>query len=354
MSKRNRIQLLSLTTIIIAEIFNPNLILASSLSNVATDKELIAKKSGGRSGGGSFKSRPSSSPKSTPSLSKPSPSYNQRPSTSSPTYRQEPSRTYRDYSPIPSYQNSPRPYNTYRPSHSSGSSEFQFLLLFLLIAGIIIYILYRLFSKTSAGVGSEKSKISKINRERDNDRITVSMLQVALSSAAENIQQELSELSLNADTDTESGLVRLMQESALTLLRHETAWTHVLSSSISSDINQAESAFGKLAIAERSKFSHETLSNMDGILKTKETKNTQEDDFADYVVVTLILGTADDQPLFGKINTEALLKEELLQLGSMRDDYLMKFELLWTPQQSNQYLTDEELLVEYSNIIPLV
>ncbi len=352
MSKRNRIQLLSLTAIIIAEIFNPNLILASSLSNVATDKELIAKKSGGRSGGGSFKRRSSSSPKrSTPSLSKPSPSYNQRPPTSSPTYRQEPSRTYRDSSPILPYQNSPRPYNTYRPSHSSGSSEFQFLLLFLLIAGVIIYILYRMFSKTSGGVGSGKSKI---NRERDNDRITVSMLQVALSSAAENIQQELSELSLNADTDTESGLVRLMQESALTLLRHKTAWTHVLSSSISLDINQAESSFGKLSIAERSKFSQETLSNMDGILKTKETKNTQENDFADYVVVTLILGTVDDQPLFGKINTEAVLKEELLQLGSMRDDYLMKFELLWTPQQSNQYLTDEELLMEYSNIIPLV
>ena len=37
----------------------------------------------------------------------------------------------------------------------------------------------------------------------------------------------------------------------------------------------------------------------------------------------------------------------------MRDDYLMKFELLWTPQQADEYLTDEELLMEYTDIISL-
>ena len=300
----------------------------------------MLKKSGGRSGGGSFKRRPSSSPK----RSTPSRSYKQRPSTSSPTYRRESSPTYRHS----------RPSNTYRssPNSSSGGSAFVFLFLFLLIAVVILYILFKMFSQIFSSVGAGGTA-SKINRERDNDRVTVSMLQVALSSAAENIQQELSELSLHTDTDTESGLVMLMQESALILLRHQTAWTHVLSNSESMDINHAESAFDRLSIAERSKFSSETLSNVDGNLQTKEAKNVQEDEFTDYVVVTMILGTADDHPLFTKINTETTLKEELLQLSSMRDDYLLKFELLWTPQQTNRYLTDEELLLEYSNIIPL-
>ena len=211
----------------------------------------------------------------------------------------------------------------------------------------------QLTAKKSGG-RSGGGSANKIARERDNDRVTVSLLQVALSSAAENIQQELSELSLETDTDTESGLVTLMQESALILLRHEIAWTHVLSSSHSLEIERAESAFDKLSIAERSKFSSETLSNVDGNLKTRSaTAVNTEGEFADYVVVTLILGTADDRPLFDKINTEATLKEELLQLASMRDDYLMKFELLWTPQTADRYLTAEELLLEYSSIIPL-
>ena len=71
-------------------------------------------------------------------------------------------------------------------------------------------------------------------------------------------------------------------------------------------------------------------------------------------MVTLILGTADDNPLFDKIDTVEALKAALLEIASMRDDYLFKFELLWTPQQVEQYLTDEELLLEYTNIIPLV
>ena len=57
--------------------------------------------------------------------------------------------------------------------------------------------------------------------------------------------------------------------------------------------------------------------------------------------------------LFEKINTEAQLKEELLQLASIKDDYLSKFELLWTSQKSGEYFTDEELLLEYINIISL-
>jgi|GEM_PF-706531 len=350
-------------------------------SNLTQRKEiLIVKKSGGRSGGGSFKRRPSrsSTPKrSTPSRSKnqrrPSPSYKKKPSRSknqrrtSPsyqresdrTYRQspyerEPSRTYRQSNPAPVYQNRQNPPTNYRRRSSSGGGWLAFIIFLLvlftvlIIVCIVIFQLYKMFSRAFSNKGA-----GRIAKERDNDRVTVSLLQVALSSAATGIQQDLSALSTNTDTETESGLVTLMQESALILLRHEIAWTHVLSDSNSLDIERAESAFDRLSIFQRSKFSSETLSNIDGTLKTRETKQTAEDDFADYVVVTLILGTADDQPLFTKINTQEGLKEALLQISSMRDDYLFKFELLWTPQQADRYLTDEELLLEYTDMIPL-
>ena len=38
----------------------------------------------------------------------------------------------------------------------------------------------------------------------------------------------------------------------------------------------------------------------------------------------------------------------------MRTDYLMKLELLWTPQKQGEYLTNEELLMEYTEIIILL
>lgn len=306
------------------------------------DKELIAKRSGGRSGGGSFKSSPS---RSSSSGSKSRSSGSSRRS-SSPTYERSP-----NYNPSPSYRGS---------RGSSSSQELPWfvaviitIVFFLMFAGTIflpIFLVYKLIS-TLLNRGNRTE--NKINRERDNDRVTVSKLQIALSPQADGIQKQLSELSLRVDTNTEAGLLELMRESVLIVLRHDRAWTHVLSSSDSLHISKAEVAFDKISFAERSKFSSETLSNVDGEVRTIETIEYDGGDFPAYVVVTLIFGTADDRPLFEKINTEKQLKEALLKLASMREDYLMKFELLWTPQTEDRYLTDEELLMEYTDIIPL-
>ncbi len=325
-SKRNKIELFLATFAIATGILNLNFTLAINLDSVSINGELVAKKSGGRSGGGSFKSRPSRS--------------------SSPSYRES--------APVPIlYQDRQRNSPVYLLSSRSGNVWLVNLLLlfiFLFVVGVLIYLTYKILSTNSR---LKNRTESKIDREINNDRVTISMLQVALSSQAINVQQDLSELSSTIDTSTASNLISLMRESALVLLRNNHAWTHVLSSSNSLDINHAESAFDQLAFTERSKFSSETLSNVDGTLKTKTADNSNSDDFAYYVVVTLILGTADDNPLFTNINTEEALREAVLQLAAMRDDYLMKFELLWTPQKADEYLTDEELLMEYTNIIPL-
>ena len=286
---------------------------------------LNAKKSGGRSGGGSFNRKSSGSSKSRSSDSS--------------------SRESNSYSTDDS--------NTVPSDYGSPDGQMGLIILSLMLSVFSVGLLI-IFVSEKLGINHRRNyrKIGKIHEERDNDRVAVSLLQIALSPAAIEIQEDLSLLSLDADTNTELGLVTLMRESALTLLRHEIAWTHVLSSSNSLNIEEAESAFERLSIIERSKFSGETLSNIDGVLKTRSAEHNTEDN-ADYVVVTLILGTADDDPLFDKIRTVKALREELLKIASMRDDYLFRFELLWTPQQAEQYLTDEELLLEYRDIVPL-
>ena len=321
---------------------------------------MIAKKTGGRSGGGSFKSRPSRS--SSPKRNSSSGSNSSRQKSTSPSNsgydkRQSPSPTYHNSTPVPIYRdrqiNSPANNIYIRDTRHTGGHIIGSILLWS-VGGVFILVFFFLLFQVFSAISKPQDKTNKkIAKERDNDRVTVSILQVALSSQAENIQEELSELSLAMDTDTDEGLVELMRESALVLLRNDHAWTHVLSSSNSLDINQAEEEFDKLSFAARSKFSSETLSNVDGKVKTRQSSDSSSDDFLGYVVVTLILGTADDNPLFNKIHTEESLKEVLLELSSMREDYLMKFELLWTPQASQEYLTDEELLMEYTNITPL-
>ncbi|MCC0177419.1 DUF1517 domain-containing protein [Waterburya agarophytonicola K14] len=353
------------TSIAIAIAHHSPTVLASKIQTKTSDRftsitlngkiiqsaNLIAKKSGGRSGGGSFKSRPSRSQKSSPSRnsnqrksSSPSRSYDQRDS----TYRER-DRTYPRHS-SPTYYHR----GTTHSRGSSGFGNFIISIFILVFLGGLIFVLFHVFRQMFGSNSDSSSKAErKIAQERDNDRVTVSLLQIVLSSEAQKIQQDLLTLSTRVDTSSDEGLMELMRESALILLRNDLNWTHVLANSHSLDISQAEQEFDRLSLIQRSKFSGESFSNIDGVIETRQARNHDESGFPAYVVVTLLFGTADDNALFAKIHNSETLKEVLLQLSSMREDYLMKFELLWTPQTVDRYLTDEELLIEYTDAMPL-
>ena len=331
------------------------------------DQQAYARSSAGRSGGGSF-TRSSPSTPSSSSTSKPSSSSTStstfRPSSSptpnpSASNRESFSRnqplggntivapiiinndsTRQNYSPSNSYQST--------PLTSSSSSEdlpwFVWLIL-LLIGGTIIYFIMRaLFFH---------SKPSTV-RDLGNNTFTISKLQVALLAQAREVQSRLTELSLEVDTDTPEGLMTLMQESALALIRTPENWTHVSTSSQPVHQDQAEEVFSKLSFEERSKFSEETLVNVGGrVARRKEAIASPDEDPAAYIVVTLLIGTEHDKPLFGEIKTTQELQKALEAIASIPTNHLLVFELLWSPQADSDSLTYDELLTEYSNMIQI-
>src|SRR4028119_428686 len=193
------------------------------------------------------------------------------------------------------------------------------------------------------------------NNELDNDIVTVSKLQVAVQSSALSLQSELSELTLEADTETTQGLRKLLEEAALVLLRNADNWTHVLGSSQTIDRREeAETVFSRLSIEERSKFSAETLTNVDGKIRQREVvESDRNQGTTAYIVVTLLIGTADDRPLFVKIDSAQAMQEALKNVAAMRSDYLMVFELLWSPQVETDTLTEAELATEYADLVAI-
>ncbi|MEC4804139.1 MAG: DUF1517 domain-containing protein [Jaaginema sp. PMC 1079.18] len=293
------------------------------------DNAAHARKSGGRSGGGSFQ-KPSSPPSSSGSRNT-SPSRNNSGGSSTII--------------VPSNHDSS--VNSYSTVEGFG---LVILLLFLGIFSLIAFaMLFSLFSSRGKGSGT----VTAAQRERDNDIVTISKLQVALIAPAGDIQTELSEISRNADTDSNEGLAQLLQESALTLLRHEEYWTHAASSSEVCNIAEAETQFNKLQFQERSKFSQETLVNVGGNLQTRAIAEPDADNFGLYIVVTLLLGSADDRPLFNTVRSYDEVKTALETTASLRSDYLMTFYLLWTPQQKPAALTYDEMLTEYTDMVQL-
>lgn len=194
--------------------------------------------------------------------------------------------------------------------------------------------------------------MNKMN-ELENEIVTVSKLQVALQSLASSLQAELSQLTLEADTETIEGLKKLLEDAVVALLRNAEHWTHVFGSSETiSNREAAEAVFNRLSIEERSKFSAETLSNVDGKIRTRDVVEPEiNKGDAAYIVVTLLVGTADDRPLFASIDSVVEMQEVLKKVAAMQLDYLMVFELLWSPQVETDTLTVGELAAEYGQLV---
>lgn len=294
-----------------------------------------AKRSGGRSGGGSFRSSRSRS--SSPSRS----SRSQESNYSGGSYSSR-----RDVYIV-----------------SGGNSAYYYspmpVIVLMIILGIIIF---AIISATRNSINSSESTNHAIgngnnilnNSEIDNNIVTVSKIQVGLLATGRAIQTHLSEYSLNTDTETPEGLAQLLQEAALALLRTEENWTHVLASSKTvRSREEAQAIFAQLSIEERSKFSAETLTNVGGKVRRIQDNPQQDNEVGSYIVVTLLIGTENDRPLFGDVYSTVALKQALERIAATPPEYLTVFELLWTPQSETESLTYDELLTEYTKLMQI-
>ncbi len=101
-----------------------------------------------------------------------------------------------------------------------------------------------------------------------NPTVSVNRLQVGLLAQARNLQSELNQIAEKADTNSPEGRAEVLQEASLALLRHPEYWVYAGGGTQQTKLNAAESQFNRLSLAERSKFSEETLSNVNNQLKS--------------------------------------------------------------------------------------
>jgi uncharacterized membrane protein len=288
-----------------------------------------ARRGGGRSGGGSFRSAPSRSSPSRSSRSSGSDYSGGRYSSGSNVYV-VPGGTVYSYSPMP-------------------------LIVLVIILGILAIAIRSYINSTNSANHDAITSADRAigNSEIDNNIVTISKIQVGLLAQARAIQTQLSEYSLNTDTKTPEGLAQLLQEAALALLRTPENWMHVLASSKTvRSREEAQAIFNQLSIQERSKFSAESLTNVNGIRRIQDNSK-QDNEPGSYIVVTLLIGTENDRPLFGDVYSAKELQQALERIAATPPEYLTVFELLWTPQSETESLTYDELLTEYTNLMQI-
>ncbi|KAI3856786.1 hypothetical protein MKX03_022400 [Papaver bracteatum] len=316
--------------------YNPHLALAASggrmggrsfSSSSSGGSSSSSSSSGSSSKSSSSRSSSSSSPSSSRSSSSSSPSFSSRSSSSSsPSYssRSSSSSSSPSYSSRSSSSSSSRSSSSSSsPSHSSGSSS----------------------SNTSSSSSSSPS-YSKITSSS-------APTYVALLGATRSLQKDLDKIAEVADTSTPSGLSYILQESTVALLRH---LAYCFSSYSSVDVMQdkvdGEKLFNKLTIEERAKFDEETLVNVDNIKKQSTPSKKPNGLSSDYLVMTILVAAMGDYKL-GVINNSDDLQRALTKLGAIPTSKILAVEVMWTPQEENDTLTERELLEDYPRLKPL-
>jgi len=243
-----------------------------------------------------------------------------------------------------------------------GGFGFPFMLPFVGYGGgglfsIIIFIAIANFlirSFRSAGVGEESVYGAA------SSKVSVAKVQVGLLANARELQPELNRLALTADTSTASGRATVVQEATLALLRHPEYWVYGATDSLKTDIDSAEAKFNQFSLTERSKFTDETLSNVDSVISSEQQKalggesaegaiQLKEGDNGEYIVATVIIGAAGNLNL-PDINDSDTMRQALQQMGSVGSDRLLAVEILWTPQAEGDTLSSDDILAYYPNL----
>ncbi|KAH7665690.1 hypothetical protein IHE45_13G048900 [Dioscorea alata] len=215
---------------------------------------------------------------------------------------------------------------------------------FLLMMGFAAVILLSGFLSDRSDDGSVLSATQKT---------TVLKLQVGLLGMARSLQKDLNQIAETADTSTPEGLNFVLTETALALLRQPDCCISAHSSvDVRRSIEDGEKRFNQLSIEERGKFDEETLVNVNNI-KRQRTSSQRPSVFSNEYIVITILVAAEGVHKLPIINSSSDLKEALQKLGSISSSKTLAVEVLWTPQNENDTLSEQELLEDYPLLRPL-
>ncbi|XP_073311033.1 FLUCTUATING-LIGHT-ACCLIMATION protein 1, chloroplastic [Primulina huaijiensis] len=187
----------------------------------------------------------------------------------------------------------------------------------------------------------------------DTEKTTVLKLQVGLLGLGRSLQKDLNRIAELADTSNSEGLHYVLTETILSLLRHPEYCISAHSSvDMKKSIEEGERRFNQLSIEERGKFDEETLVNVNNIKKQRSTILSSSGFSNEYIVITVVVAAVGVHKL-SSINSSKDLKEALQKLASIPSSRILAVEVLWTPQNEGDMLSERELLEDYPLLRPL-
>jgi uncharacterized membrane protein len=313
---------------------------------LALTADAWARSSGGRYGGRAGFSRSRSSPSGGWSGSRPSPT--------------------RPYSPAPSPGYTP-------PMSSPGFGFLPFLLPFLgwgggigggggfgfggiftllIILGIVVLVGKVLLQNLATARRYRRDSPSSMSMPLGEGRYAVVKCQIALLSTARSLQRDLQAYASAATTDTVAGLGSALQDVTMALVRFSDYWrAGAVQVQHAATLDDAERVFNQAVGQERAKLSEELTVNVEGVRRQAAPQETAvSEDVGRYLVVTLIVATG--YPEFTSYQTPSAkdIEATLQRLGTLLTSDLLALEVIWSPENPGDTLTEDELIAEYPEL----
>lgn len=189
----------------------------------------------------------------------------------------------------------------------------------------------------------------------DNDvrpeRAYIYKLQLGLGRSARGLQDRLAEFAQQGDTASESGLAALLGQTALELSRSKDSIRYI---NVSSDgpmpLAQGESRMNAQALSERSRFEVERIRGADGQVRKATEVLPESSEVLEFVVVTVIIATRQPVGTWKTVTDHTQIEPVLTALGAVGPGELLGLEVIWTPADPGDSLTESDILTSYPDL----
>jgi uncharacterized membrane protein len=189
------------------------------------------------------------------------------------------------------------------------------------------------------------------NVDESLDRSYVYKLQLGLGRSGRGVQKRLEEFASTGDTSSEAGLAELLHQTALELLREKDSIRYgLLDSGGPYSLTNGEAKMNGAAMAERSRFQVERVRAIEGQVRRSETAAMVGSEALEYLVITLLVATRTALGGIKKLGDRSELEATLSELGGVPANVLLGLEVIWTPADPEDSLTETDLMTTYPEL----
>ncbi len=183
------------------------------------------------------------------------------------------------------------------------------------------------------------------------DRAYVYKVQLGLGRSARAIQNRLEKFAAEGDTVTEAGLAHLLHQTTLELMRERHSIRYGAADAAGPmSLTNGETKMNAHALSERSRFTVERVRGADGKVRRSDIAATESAEALEYLVVTLVIASRAPLAPVGELSDREQLDAVLGALGGVAPQALLGLEVIWTPADPEDSLTQADLLTTYPNL----